>query len=66
MMGKVAALNSKVITYDVVIVDSANQAHLVYDFLEYNRAKKALKKIHEKYNIPVVNKVAEKLKSRRR
>ncbi|MDG1148636.1 MAG: hypothetical protein P8N52_10060 [Crocinitomicaceae bacterium] len=66
MMGKVAPLDSKVITYDIVITDSANQAHLVYDFLEYNRAKNALQKIDETYGIPVVNKVAEKLKNRRR
>jgi hypothetical protein len=66
MMGKVATLNSKVITYDIVITDSANQEHLVYDFLEYKTAKNALRKIHEKFTIPSVDKVAGKLNQPRR
>lgn len=65
MVGRVATLDTKTLTYDIEITDAFGQQHIVYDFLDYKKAKVALKSIHENYEIPVQNKIAEKLAENR-
>lgn len=66
MMGQVATLDTKTLTYDIQITDDAGKQHIVYDFLDYKKAREALKAIQDAYNIPVSNKVAEKLAENQR
>lgn len=66
MLGKASTLDSKALTYNIYVLDSLENSYQVYDFLEYNVAKKALKVINETYGIPVADLVAEKLSENRR
>jgi hypothetical protein len=66
MMGRVSTLDTKTLTYDIQITDGFKKKHLIYSFLEYKKATQALKEIHEALNIPVQNKVAEKLAENKR
>ncbi len=65
LLGKAAALSTKTITYDIEIRDALGEQQIIYDFLDYNQAKQALKAIGETFEIPVSNKVAEKLAENR-
>lgn len=65
LIGKAASVNSKVVTYDIKLFDTLDTTYVLYDFLDYKNAKKALKGLQEAYDITVVNKVAEKLAENR-
>ena len=61
LMGKVTTLDSKALTYDIFVHDSIQKSILIYDFIEYKTAKKALAEIAQAFDIPVIDKVSEKL-----
>tara|TARA_R110002072_G_scaffold302577_2_gene486407 strand:+ start:16080 stop:16601 length:522 start_codon:yes stop_codon:yes gene_type:complete len=61
MTGVVPALNSKSITYDIVVYDTFDDEQIIYDFLDYPKAKEAFKLILEKIDAPARNRVAEKM-----
>lgn len=65
MMGKIATLDSKSVTYDLLVLDSSGNNQILYDFLEYNKAKAALKSVQKDFKIPVVDEVLEKLRANR-
>jgi hypothetical protein len=58
-------ISSKVLTYDILLVDSSGKSTPVYDFLQYGNAKKALQGIADGFGIERVDKVAEKLEENR-
>jgi len=66
MPGSMQSLNSKARTYDIVFIDKDNKSQLIYSFLDYKKGKDALKRITEKLEITSVNRIAEKMNSRRR
>lgn len=59
--GYVPSMNTKVISYDIILIDEQQRKIQIYEFLDYKVAKKTLQFISEVYTIPWVNKVAEKL-----
>ena len=56
----------KVITYDLIYIDENEQKHTIHDFLKYSKGKKALKGLGDAFNVPVKDKIAEKLISNQR
>lgn len=65
MMGRAAALSTKVITYDIRLEIKSGEEVVLYDFLDYKKAKSALKFIGESYDIPTRNLIAEKMAENR-
>ncbi len=55
------SLNTKVISYDIVITDELQKKTPLYEFIDYKIAKKTLRLISKIYEVPRENKVAEKL-----
>ena len=53
-------------TYDIEFVLKNSKVITVFKFDEYKHAKQALKKISEQLEVPVANKVAEKMTSNKR
>lgn len=62
MMGRVATLDTKTMTYDIQIFDNLGGSQIIYDFLDYKNAQRALKAIKKEFGVTVTNKVAEKLR----
>lgn len=55
----------KSITYDVYVITETGEIVRVYDFLKYNHAKQALKEIGLQMEVPVSDKVRDKLNENR-
>ncbi len=53
---------SRSLTYDIILTRPNRQKILLYEFLKYRDASKALKAIEESLHITGQDKVAEKLK----
>ncbi len=53
---------SKSITYDLSYTNGKNQSEVIYEFLDYELAKKFIRELNEHGTIPVTNHVALKLK----
>lgn len=57
---------SKSMTYDIILTNEFGEDILLYEFLKYSKAQKALVAINKEFNTPIVDKVAEKLMQNRK
>lgn len=69
MPGRVASVNTKVLTYDLIVTNSRGESHIMYSFLKYKAAKTALQIVAEGFNVPsrdlIVERIAENRAKRR-
>lgn len=66
MPGKVAVVNSKALTFDLLFIDTKERSIRVYDFLKYKTAKQALAAIQKEMDVDILDLIAEKLKENKR
>jgi len=52
---------AKSITYDLSYTNSRNQREIMFEFLDYDLAKKFIRELHEHGTVPVTNHIALKL-----
>ena len=63
--GYLPPMNTKLINYSVVLTDTLDFDQVLFDFLDYKKAKQAMLEITNSLNIPMTNLVAEKLAENR-
>jgi len=66
LVAYVPTMNTKVVTYDIILIDELEKKTLVYEFLEYKKAKLALKEISKFFDIPFKNSIAEQMTRNKR